>query len=208
MKHMSNMKDVANSIKEKLALIPKGELFSFEDFADLCSYKAVQKVIYSLVNSGEITRVYRGIYVVPRFSKLVGEVVPTPIEDIASFIAKKNGWNIVSSGLCCLNYLGLSTQVPATFEYVSDGPSRTYNIDEIPLVFKHTSPSELKNLSSVSQEVVQALKTLGKDNVTEQDISKLRDTLPLETKLILKKECKNVTKWIYDYIREITKDCE
>ena len=208
MKHMSNMKDIAISIKEKLALIPKGELFSFDDFAEIGHYQTVQKVLYSLVKSGEITRVYRGIYVIPRIGRITGKPVPTTIEQIATYMAKKNNWAIIPSGLCCLNILGLSTQMPANFEYVIDGPSRTYNIRGKTLIFKHTTLHDIKYLSPISAQVVQALKTLGRDNVTDKDITKLRNTLPLEAKLILMNECKNVTKWIYDYIMKITKDFE
>ena len=205
---MSNIKDITNSIKNKIKLIPKGELFSFNDFAEFGSFHSVKKILLSLEQSSDITRVYKGIYVVPRTSTLTGEEVPITTEDIAIYLAKKKRWDIAPSGLHCLNYLGLSTQVPANFEYVSNGPSRTYNIKGTQLIFKHTSPSELKNMSIVSKEVVQALKTLGKDNVSQKDITKLRNTLPLEAKLILKNECKKVTKWIYEYIKKITKDCE
>ena len=200
------MKGITESIRKKISTLPKGQIFSFDDFVDFGSYDTVKKVLYRLEKSGNISRVFDGLYTNPKISKLTGDRVPINLEDIATYIAQKNLWTIVPSGLWCLNFLGLSTQLPGTFEYVSDGPYRTYNIRGTTLTFKHTAPAEVRNMSVRSQQVVQAIKTLGKDNISKKDIIKLRNTLPNEDKEKLKTECKRVTKWVYSYIKEIAEN--
>ena len=58
--------------------------------------------------------------------------------------------------------LGLSTQVPAVWQYVSDGPYKTYAADGIHLQFKHTDrKNEIVGISEETALVIQALRALG-----------------------------------------------
>ncbi|MGI6085648.1 MAG: DUF6088 family protein [Acetivibrionales bacterium] len=67
---------------------------------------------------------------------------------MAKAIARNYGWTIVPCGDTALNMLGLSTQVPAVWLYISDGPYKTYKADGMPLKFKHTdNKNEIINIS-------------------------------------------------------------
>ena len=44
------------------------------------------------------------------------------IDQVATAMARKFRWRIQPGGAPALNYLGLSTQVPARAVYLSDGP--------------------------------------------------------------------------------------
>ena len=65
-------------------------------------------------------RVY--VYVKPKYNEFLGEVEKPSVEDVAQTIGRKNGWLVRPDGDMALNMLGLSTQVPASWTFVSDGP--------------------------------------------------------------------------------------
>ena len=56
--------------------------------------------------------------------------------------------------------------------------------------------------------VIQALKTLGKDGVTQDIIAKLKGTLSSEDKAIILNEAQTSTSWIFEFIREICREEE
>ena len=48
---------------------------------------------------------------------------------MAKAIARNYNWTIAPTGDAALNLLGISTQVPSKWEYVSSGPYKEYNIE-------------------------------------------------------------------------------
>lgn len=73
--------------------------------------------------------------------------------------------------------LGISTQVTAVWSYISDGPYKTYEWNSTKLEFKHRTNKEITGLSYMTSLVIQALKTLGKSNVTTDIIQTLSEKL-------------------------------
>ena len=92
---------------------------------------------------------------------------------IARAVARSHGWTIVPTGEAALNRLGLSTQVPARWQYLSDGPTKTYSWSGGTIVFKHRTNKETTKLSSKTAMVVQALKALGKEHIDKGVIAGL-----------------------------------
>lgn len=76
-----------------------------------------------------------------------------------------------------MNLLGLSTQVTAVWSYISDGPYKTYEWNSTKLEFKHRTNKEITGLSYMTSLVIQALKTLGRSNVTPEVIQMLSEKL-------------------------------
>jgi hypothetical protein len=149
----------------------------------------------------------RGIYVKPRYSVLLNKNVPPRSDDIAKAIARNYGWTIVPCGDTALNMLGLSTQVPAVWLYVSDGPYKTYEADGMTLKFKHTdNKNEIINISYKIAIVVQALKALGKSNVTDKELRSISKLLTENEKAQMLVEAKRVTAWVYELMRKICKE--
>ena len=85
------------------------------------------------------------------------------IDKVAHAYARKFNWYIQPSGDTALNLLGLSTQVPGRYVYLSNGPNKSYQILNTTLEFKHRSLKESGFKYDVSVIIVQALKTLGKE---------------------------------------------
>jgi hypothetical protein len=102
----------------------------------------VDSALHRLEKRGEIRRVIRGIYDYPRFSKLLDQHLSPDIDQVARVLARKFRWRIQPSGATALNFLGLSTQVPARAVYLSDGPDRVYQVGNTALAFEHTALKE------------------------------------------------------------------
>ena len=145
----------------------------------------------------------RGVYYKPEYSKLLGEYIAPSPDAVAHAIARNFGWSITPCGDTALNLLGLSTQVPAVWSYVSDGPYKEYSYDKTKIKYKHTTNRVISGLSPKTALVIQALKTLGKDNIREEAIEKIKaGTTPGERKIMLT-EAQYATAWIYEVIKKI-----
>jgi hypothetical protein len=120
----------------------EGGRFSPRDFLDLGGRPTVDSALHRLEKRGEIRRVIRGVYDYPRFSKLLDQHLSPDIDQVARALARKFRWRIQPSGATALNFIGLSTQVPARAVYLSDGPDRAYQVGNTALVFEHTALKE------------------------------------------------------------------
>lgn len=196
-------------IKHTIDQAEPGTVFLASDFADVVDNKTVHMSLVRLTEQGKLQKIMRGLYMKPRYSKLLGENVPGRPDDIARAIARNYGWNICPSDMAALNIAGLSTQVPSVWEYISDGPYKTYDYDNSRIIFRHTNRNtELTSVSEKSALIIRALKALGKENISEETIRILSDKLCKEDKKILLEESKYSTSWIYEVIRQICKEQE
>ena len=193
-------------LNERLATIKPGRPFIASDFSDITSAATIRRLLKVKIDAGEVTRILPGVYFQPKVNRLLNESVPANPDAVAEAIARSNGWMITASGETALNKLGLSTQVPATWVYTSNGPYRQYDLDGINLVFKRTSNKSLSGLSSLSRLVVQALKALGKGNVTQETIRTISARLTQPEKETILGETMRVTEWIRQIIVQICRD--
>ena len=196
--------DYLEQVKKRIQEADNGSVFIPSDFFDIVEAVKINMCIDRLDETGDLRRIMRGVYVKPRYSELLNMDVPPRSDDIAKAIARNYGWTIIPCGDTALNMLGLSTQVPAVWHYVSDGPYKTYKTDGVTLKFKHTdNKNEIINVTYKTALVVQALKALGKDHVTEKELRGISKLLADNEKTQMLSEAKRVTAWVYDFIRKI-----
>jgi len=199
--------DNLEQVKKRIQDANDGSVFIPSDFFDIAEAVKINMCLDRLEETGELQRVMRGIYVKPRYSALLNKNIPPRSDDIAKAIARNYGWTIVPCGDTALNMLGLSTQVPAVWLYVSDGPYKTYEAAGMMLKFKHTdNKNEIINISYKTALVVQALKALGKSNVTDKELRSISKLLTENDKAQMLVEAKRVTAWVYELIRKICKE--
>ena len=192
-------------IDNRIMEMQPGSVFVTSDFADIAPTAAINMSLSRLEASGSIRRILRGIYDKPRFSKLLNEPVAADPSKVAYAIARKNRWSIIPMGDTALNLLRLSTQVPAVWQYVSDGPYREYSYD-IHISFRKTSNKEATGYSYITGLVIQGLRAIGREYVNETTIRALRERLSPEEKSLLLDEAKGTTAWIYECIKEVCKE--
>ena len=198
----------ANIIKTRIMNSPDGSVFTTVDFADVIENSRVGVILSRLEEDGVIRRVMRGIYDKPVYNDFLKEYIAPSPSLVAEALARNFGWTIVPCGDTALNILGLSTQVPAAWSYVSDGTYKEYTYDNTTIKFKRTTNKEISKLSYKTALVVQALKALGKDNIDDTIINKLKNDLTDEEKATALLEAKAATSWIYEYIKQICKGDE
>ena len=125
-------------------------LYIVSDFAHLNNDGLVTRALSRLEKEGVLIRLSQGLYLYPLRNKF-GVLRPS-IEDIAYAIAEKDKARIIPSGLTALNKLGLSTQV------TSAPRNFAYKTDLFPLI-------------------VAAMKELGKDNVTDEQVAIIKQAI-------------------------------
>ena len=198
----------ANIIKTRIMNSPDGSVFTTVDFADVIENSRVGVILSRLEEDGVIRRVMRGIYDKPVYNDFLKEYLAPSPSLVAEALARNFGWTIVPCGDTALNILGLSTQVPAAWSYVSDGAYKEYTYDNTTIKFKRTTNKEISKLSYKTALIVQALKALGKNNIDDAIINKLKNDLTDEEKATALLEAKATTSWIYEYIKQICKGDE
>ena len=190
-------------IRARILAAEDGAVFVAPDFADIADTATIRQGLKRLYQSGIIRRIIRGIYEKPKYSKLLDEYVAADPDAVAKALARCYHWTIAPCGNTALNLLGLSTQVTAVWSYISDGPYKTYEWNSTKLEFKHRTNKEITGLSYMTSLVIQALKTLGRINVTAEIIQTLSEKLTEDEKRACLKEATESTDWVYDTIRKM-----
>ena len=200
--------DYLNQIRGNIERAEAGSVFVSTDFTDITDKKTVNMGLIRLADEGLIKKILFGVYYKPEYNELLGETVAPSPNKVAHALARNFGWTIVPCGDTALNLLGLSTQVPSQWVYVSDGAYKEYSFDNTVIKFKRTTNKEISKLSYKTALTIQALKALGKDNVSEQIICRLKKALSEEEKEKMLTEAKSATSWVYEYIKVICKGDE
>lgn len=150
---------------------------------------------------GDITRVARGIYARLAQDPLLGELKPGT-EAIADAIRKRDKARIMPTGALAMNALGLSTQVPMNVVYLTDGAARKIELGKRKILFKKSTPKNLSTIGKISGLVIQALKEIGKDNVTENEIQLIIKQLEKEEPYRLEHDIRLAPEWIRIIMRK------
>lgn len=182
------------------------EIFIVADFLDLGEYHAVRKALLRLEESQKIQKIMRGIYYYPRYSELIEEYEAPSPGKVAETLARKFGWTIAPCGDTALNQIGLSTQVPAKWSYISNGPYHEFQIGSITIEFKHRNNRELSGISLKTATMIQALKAIGQNNVTEEQLNIIRRWLTAADMERALKEAQQTAVWVYELVKRICAD--
>ena len=195
---------ILNQVRARIEKASPGEVFIPADFSDLAEARRITMCLSRLLKDGTLEKVKRGVYMKPRYSTLLNRSVPPKEDAVARAIARNYGWTIVPCGDTALNMLGLSTQIPSVWLYVSDGPYKSYETDGVRFQFKHTDrKSELIGVSEKTALIIQALRALGKNNIDTQAITALSARLTSKEKQTILHESRYITAWIYEKIKII-----
>lgn len=158
-----------------------------------------------MAEKGEVFRVARGIYARLENDPILGLIKPST-EAIAEAIGKRDKARIVPTGVMALNALGLSTQVPMNAVYLTDGAARKIDLGKRKILFKKSAPKNLSSIGKISSLVIQALKVIGKENVTEQEINIILKQLQKEEQSRLEHDIRLAPEWIRVIMRKALKN--
>lgn len=195
------MQSIEKQIEDKIKDDAKGTLLFPEDFQQLGSSEAVRLALHRIEKRGIIRRVAHGIYVRPKESSYIGEVMPTA-EEVAEGIAKRDKIRIVPTGVYALHALGLSTQIPLNLVFLTDGAARTIKVGKRTIKLKRTTPKNLLAKGKISSLVIQALREIGKDKASPAELKLIFKLLKEEDQQLLKHDIKLAPEWIKQIMKK------
>lgn len=179
---MPTQESIYKDVRVKVAHSNYGEVFfvsSFPKYDD----EYVSKILSLLAKEGMLDRISNGVYVKARHTRF-GVLYPSAFE-IVTKIAKRDRAEIIPTGATAANRLGFSTQVPMNTSFLTTGSSRKLTLGDRTVTLKHGAPRNFAFRGKLMQLLVQALRSIGKDNITDDDeklIAKLlTDTPEVET---------------------------
>ena len=208
---MKIVKTLENNILSRVYGNGRGWAFSKKDFSHLGSSGSIDRTLSRMAEKGTIRRVMRGLYDYPAYSALLKKTLSPDIDQLAHALARKFGWSIQISANAALNLIGLSTQVPTQYLYLSDGPSKVYQVGNVDVHFKKTRFTQLGLKYASSEILVQAIQALGDRPLTVEEQHKVYAYLVnAEGGLLSQKEVDRtlkdtqyVTSWIVRNIRQV-----
>jgi DNA-binding Xre family transcriptional regulator len=186
---------VQNKIENKIKSMKRGSIVFPSTFDDIGNVEIVKKSLLRLENKKFLVRLAHGIYLYPKQDKLLGDLHPS-IEEIANAIAERDKARIIPTGTTALNKLGLSTQIPMNIVFLTDGAPRGIIVGKRTIKFKRTSPKNLAVKGEITNLIIQALKEIGKDNVTAEQLEKIKIHLAKEKQEIIEHDAKLAPVWI------------
>lgn len=183
----------------------RGAVFVPADFLEFGSREAVDVALHRLVRQGTIRRLARGLYDFPKEHPVLGPLAPSA-EDIARALAGRDRTRLQPAGAYAANTLGLTEQVPAKMVFLTDGPAKTVKIGSMTIQLRRTTPKNMEAAGRLSGLLIQALRELGQDHVTQQRINHLKQTIPVEKRKRLLKDLRLAPAWMHPIFRELAEE--
>ncbi len=180
----------------------KGAVFVPTSFLDLGSRRAVDLVLHRLTKKEVIRRLARGLYYYPKTHPTHGPLAPS-IDNIAKALAGKDRLRLQPSGAYAANQLRLSEQVPMRVVFLTDGPSRRLKVGRREIILKRTTPRNMAAAGRASGLVIQALRHVGKANVSLDRIAHLHDLLTEKDRKQLLADLPLAPAWMYPFLRAV-----
>ena len=194
------MKRISGNTSERWVCTPR-------DFLDIGSREAIDQALSRLVKSGQLRRVGRGLYDEPRMSGVLKRPASVDLDAAIAAIARRDGIQLMPDGMAAANQLGLTNAVPARPCYVTDGASRSVEIDGRTLQFRHASPSVMRWAGKAAAPVVQALRWLGPGAASDARVASiLKRRLPDSVKRDLAQNSRDLPGWALPLAHSITTD--
>ena len=167
----------ASAIRTDIRRLTRGRPFASSRFAAHGSRGAVDRALSRIVHAGEIERLARGIFVRPRKSRFVGNVLPGAF-DVVRVIAKDDGETVQVHGAEAARRFGLTTQAPTASVFHTSASSRSIRIGNATVRLVHTANRRrLQFAGEPAGLALAALWYLGKDNVTPETVATVRAAL-------------------------------
>lgn len=165
------------TLRQRIETLPENSVLFRSDFPDYHS-EFVGGTLSELTNEGILVKLAQGIYAKPRKSRF-GVVLPS-VEKIVQAISKRDNAKVIPFGMTALNALGLSTQIPMNYTYLTTGSERTISLKNQQVVLKRGVPKNFCYTTQLISLMVQALRALKQENVGQEEIQTIRTLITRE----------------------------
>lgn len=194
---------IADNILRRMTA-SRGSVWSAGEMADLGSRSAIDQALRRLWLAGTIRKVAHGLYDSPMQSPVVGTRSPKAESAVRSAV-RKTGAMVRPSGAVAANALGLSTQVPARLEYLTDGTGRTIEVAGQVVRLRRVSPRRVK-VSPGASALFEALRYIGHDaaqRLTDTDIARVARAMKAPDLAALRNGARHAPAWMMPTIRRV-----
>ena len=187
------------TLRQRIEAMPEDCILFRSDFPEYHT-EFVGSILSELTTEGMLVKIAHGIYAKPRRSKF-GVVLPS-VDKVVQAIAARDNAEVLPSGMTALNALGLSTQVPMNYTYLTTGSERTVNLSNRQVVLKRGVPKNFCYGTRLISLLVQALTALKKENVGEEELNIIQQLVLKETdKETLAKDVDMMPAWMKRVIK-------
>lgn len=199
------MTGIADKIIKRVRAKGRGKwVCTPKDFLDLGSRAAVDQALSRLAKSGDLRRVGRGLYDLPRMSGVLHRPAPVDMDSAVAALVRRDSVRIMLDGIAAANQLGLTNAVPAKASYVTDGATRNIRIGNRTVRLRHAGPSVMAWAGKSSAPVVQALRWLGPQASSDTRVAAtLKRKLPDAVKKDLVRNSAGLPSWAAPIVRRL-----
>lgn len=181
----------------------RGHVSTQKFFLDIGSRDSIDQAFSRLTKSGKLRRVARGLYEYPKTDPILGDLSPD-LDKVATAMAGREGSRLLPTGAYAANLLHLSEQVPMKVVYLTDGASKTATVGNQTIELRNASPKRMQLAGKISGLVFEAFRDIGKDQLNQAHIKRLREILTKDQKLKVLNDLREAPAWMHAYIRELT----
>lgn len=171
-----------SEITKRIENMHEGQILFISDFSDLNgNEKVVSRALSAEEKKGNIVRLAKGMYLRPKNTRF-GIVYPS-VDEMVKAIAHRDKSKVQPCGMTALNMLGLSTQVPTKYTYLTSGSSRKLKLGDRLIELKRSVPKNFVFKTTLGALLMQALKSLGEKNISKQEIVQIRKLIENEKRM-------------------------
>ena len=192
-------------LAERISNLPEDTVLFRSDFPAYHS-EYVGAILASLTEYGILVKLSQGIYAKPRKSRF-GVVLPS-VEKIIRAVAARDNAEVLPSGATALNTLGLSTQIPINYTYLTTGSERIIKLNnQRQVVLKRGVPKNFRYQTKLAALLVQALKSLKQCNLHQEELNIIRTLISQEpNKAALSNDVNKMPAWMKRIVKQILKE--
>ena len=162
------------NLRERILRQKDGKVI-FIDFFDDYQDGHVRNILMELTREGVLVRLSKGVYYKPVRTRL-GILYPE-VEDVIAAIAKRDHAKILPTGNTAMYQLGLTTQIPMNYEFLTNGAARKLTIDNRTITLKHGVANNFAFKGKLMPVVHQAMRAIGAANIDETMLGQIRSLL-------------------------------
>ena len=171
-----------SEITKRIENMHEGQILFISDFSELNgNEKVVSRALSAEEKKGNIVRLAKGMYLRPKSTRF-GIVYPS-VDEMVKAIAHRDKSKVQPCGMTALNMLGLSTQVPTKYTYLTSGSSRKLKLGDRLIELKRSVPKNFVFKTTLGALLMQALKSLGEKNISKQEIVQIRKLIDNEKRM-------------------------
>ncbi len=192
-----------SKIQELIKAKGKGFVFTSKYFSSKTDdVSVVTSALSRLVQKKVIRRLVHGLYDLPEVHPKLGAIMPST-EKVIEAIKTSEAIRVQPTGAYAANLLGLSTQIPMRIELYTNGPKKTIRFGKQEILLKPTTPKNMIGAGTKAGLILHAFRQIGKDNVTEEMIKRIKNQLEEKDIKQIKKQAQYAPAWIAKIMREL-----